>query len=223
MKNLSRHSLRKVSTSDFAYSEIKQQIVTGTLEPDEPIIEEHLATQLEISRTPLREALQRLEIEELVIRQLNGRLKVAPISIKEVKEIFTVRRKLEEIVVAQATEYATEHELSKLTNMTKMIERNFRESNLDEMLYYGSEFHTFIYDLSRNRTAVKVLYQLNDHIHRYRRMIPTQTIEKLAKSIEEHERILKCMMTKDANGAVQAMSEHIESSLQDVIASIDKK
>jgi len=223
VKNLSRHSLRKVSTSDFAYSEIKQQIVTGTLEPDEPIIEEHLATQLEISRTPLREALQRLEIEELVIRQLNGRLKVAPISIKEVKEIFTVRRKLEEIVVAQATEYATEHELSKLTNMTKMIERNFRESNLDEMLYYGSEFHTFIYDLSRNRTAVKVLYQLNDHIHRYRRMIPTQTIEKLAKSIEEHERILKCMMTKDANGAVQAMSEHIESSLQDVIASIDKK
>jgi len=221
VKNLSAHSLRKVSTSDFAYSEIKQQIVTGTLEPKEPIIEEHLATQLEISRTPLREALQRLEIEELVIRQPNGRLKVAPISIKEVKEIFTVRRKLEEIVVAQATEHATDRELSKLANMTEMIERNFHESNLDEMLFYGSEFHTFIYDLSGNRTAVKVLYQLNDHIHRYRRMIPAQTIEKLEKSIEEHERILNCMVARDANGAVQAMSEHIESSLQDVIASIE--
>lgn len=223
VRQLSQDGLRKVSTRDYAYAEIKQQIITGTLPPEEPIVEEQLSTQLDISRTPLREALQRLEIEELVIRQLNGRLKVAPISVQEVNEIFTVRRKLEELVVAQATERATERDLRKLTNITEMIEKNFREDNLEEILYYGGQFHSFIYDLSGNQTAVNILSQLNDHIHRYRRIIPTQAIGKLEKSLDEHRRILQCMMTKDVKGAVQAISEHIESSLQDAIASIDGK
>lgn len=223
MRNISAHSLQKVSTRDFAYSEIKQRIITGDLPPDEPIIEEQLATDLEISRTPLREALQRLEIEELVIRQQNGRLKVAPISIQEVKEIFTVRSKLEEIVVAQATEQATESDIRKLANITEMIEKNFHEQNLEEILYYGNQFHTFIYDLSKNSTAVKILFQLNDHIHRYRRLIPIQSIEKLEKSIDEHKKILFCIENNDVTGAVEAMSAHIFSSLQDAITSIEKE
>src|SRR5699024_9302330 len=135
-------SMQKVSARDFAYIEIKEQIIKGKLEPDTPIVEDHLATELEISRTPLREALHRLEVEELVERQNNGRLKVAPISKKEVEEIFTIRSKLEGIVVMQATENATEEDLFHLSTITRMIKESLKKGLQENVLYYGSEFHS---------------------------------------------------------------------------------
>src|SRR5699024_4894620 len=111
----------RLTAKEFAYTEIKKQIIEGKLEPDIAIIEETLATNLEISRTPLREALQRLEQEDLVIRQNNGRLKVAPLSIQEVKELFEVRAKLESIMVMQATENMTDKDANKLTMIVNMI------------------------------------------------------------------------------------------------------
>src|SRR5690625_4864974 len=171
---LTRHSdgLRKISTSDVCSSDLKASIITGELKPDEPIVEKQLAQVLEISRTPLREALHRLELEELVVRQMNGRLKVASISVQEVKEIFTVRGKLEGLVVANATENAMAKDIDHLKTIVEMIKKSFEEGKIEEILYYGSEFHLSIYELSKNKTAVNILYQLNDHIYRYRRMIP---------------------------------------------------
>src|SRR5699024_9954948 len=140
---LTRHSdgLRKISTSDYAYTNIKESIITGELKPDEPIVEKQLAQVLEISRIPLREALHRLELEELVVRQMNGRLKVASISVQEVKEIFTVRGKLEGLVVANATENAMPKDIDHLKTILEMIKKSIEEGKIEEILYYGSEFH----------------------------------------------------------------------------------
>src|SRR5699024_6379970 len=153
MRTHSYGAMRKVSARDFAYAEIKEQIIKGILEPDSSIVEDHLATDLEISRTPLREALHRLEVEELVVRQNNGRLKVAPISKKEVEEICTVRSKLEGIVVMQATENATEEDLFHLTNITRMIKESLKEGHRENVLVYGSEFHSYIYERSEEHTS----------------------------------------------------------------------
>lgn len=220
MRNQSKHHLRKVSTRDFAYTEIKKMIITGELAPDRPIVEDRLATQLEISRTPLREALQRLEIEELVVRQQNGRLKVAPISVQEVKEIFNVRSKLEEIVILQAIYHATEDDIRHLANLTLMIRETYRQKNIEDILYYGNKFHQYLYDLSQNKTVVNILSQLNDHISRYRRLIPIQRLTRFKDSVEEHEHILQCIKDKDKDGAVKAMQAHIMNSLEAAIESV---
>jgi len=212
--------LNKVSTRDFAYNEIKKKIITGEWAPDEPIVEERVASKLKISRTPLREALQRLEIEELVTRQMNGRLKVASISIQEVKEIFTVRSKLEGIIAIQATEHATERDILHLSTLTTMIKETFKQDHIEDILYYGGKFHSYLYDLSENKTVVKILNQLNDHIHRYRRLIPLRNIDRLEKSVKEHERILNCIAQKDKDGAALAMEAHIQNSLEAAINSI---
>src|SRR6478736_666407 len=99
---------RRLSTKDFVYFEIKKRIIESVLKPDQPINEESLAAEVQISRTPIREALQRLEIEELIIRQPNGRLKVAPITTQEVNELFNVRSLLEGLITREATIKATE-------------------------------------------------------------------------------------------------------------------
>ena len=93
--NLSSLGNSRLSTKDFVYFEIKKRIIEGVLKASQPINQESLASELEMSRTPIREALQRLENEELIIRQPNGRLKVSPISIQEVQETFNVRSLLE--------------------------------------------------------------------------------------------------------------------------------
>src|SRR5690625_193885 len=74
--SIDRHSIKHMSTADYAYQILKKNILTGKLAPEALIVEEQLASELDISRTPLREALQRLEIEELVVRRPNGRQKV---------------------------------------------------------------------------------------------------------------------------------------------------
>lgn len=211
--------VRAVSTRDFAYGEIKKQIVIGELAPEEPIVEEHLAKKLDISRTPLREALQRLEIEEFVVRQTNGRLKVAPISIQEVEEIFTIRSMLEGIVVEQATKNATEKDIRHLQHMTNIFEKTYKVGDLDEILYYGEQFHTYIYELSGNKTAIKMLYQLNDHVHRYRRFVPWKTMRQ-PNSITDHKQIVQQISQQDEIGAKKAMEDHIIQSLRVVIRAL---
>lgn len=215
-------ALRKVSARDFAYSEIKEDVIKGVLEPDSPIVENHLAKKLEISRTPLREALHRLEVEELVVRQNNGRLKVAPISQKEVEEIFTIRSKLEGIVVMQATENATEEDLFHLSNITRMIKESLKENRQENILFYGNEFHSYIYELSNNKTAVGILSQLNDHIHRYRQLIPAKNQDRLKNSYEEHQGILDFIAAGNPEAAKVAIQEHIEHSLAIVKLSIER-
>ncbi|MDY0410390.1 GntR family transcriptional regulator [Virgibacillus soli] len=216
---------KRVSTKDYAYLEIKNRIMKGELIPDESIVEERLSTELVISRTPLREALQRLEYEELVVRQHNGRLKVAPISIQEVKELFEVRKQLESIVVAQATDKITELDKRRLRNLVQVIKKSDdtdEEDILADILYYGGKFHTYIYELSANKTVNKILLQLNDRIFRYRRLIPFENKERLTQSAAEHKHILDLMEKGDKAGAVEAMVVHIENSLECAVNAIKR-
>ncbi|HLQ70838.1 MAG TPA: GntR family transcriptional regulator [Bacillota bacterium] len=210
----------RLTAKEFAYTEIKKQIIEGKLEPDIAIIEETLATNLEISRTPLREALQRLEQEDLVIRQNNGRLKVAPLSIQEVKELFEVRAKLESIMVMQATENMTDKDANKLTMIVNMIKETAKIGDVQDVLHYGTEFHGFIYALSRNKTVNKILSQLNDRIHRYQHLLPKNGIERFQSSHKEHQIILDYMKNGNKKSAQMAMESHIENSLDAVVHAI---
>lgn len=210
----------RFTAKEFAYTEIKKQIIEGMLEPDVAIIEETLANNLDISRTPLREALQRLEQEDLVTRQNNGRLKVAPLSIQEVKELFGVRAKLESIMVMQATENMTEKDAKKLTMIVNMIKETAKIGEVQDVLHYGTEFHGSIYALSQNKTVNKILIQLNDRIHRYQHLLPINDMEHFQSSYKEHQIVLDYMKSGDKKGAQVAMESHIENSLDAVVHAI---
>mgnify|MGYP000869254504 FL=1 len=213
---------RRLSTKDYAYYEIKQRIISGDLEPDQPVNEESLAQELEISRTPLREALQRLEIEELLIRLPNGRLRVAPISVKEVEEIFEIRSYLEGIVAKQATMNASEDDIQNLAQLTREIVLAAEESRREDVVYFGNRFHNYLYEISGNQTACKILSQLNDHISRYRRLGPIRDAGRSRKAAEEHQAIFDRIAARDPEGAEKAMYTHIRNSLSTAVKSIEK-
>ncbi|MFD1040578.1 GntR family transcriptional regulator [Virgibacillus byunsanensis] len=215
-----RAGLRGLTAKDYAYNEIKQGIIEGKLPPNLPVREEEISSKLKISRTPLRGAFERLEFEKMVVRQSNGRLKIAPISVQEVKEIFKVRSKLEEIAVFEATERASDEDIKNLYEIAESIRKTTQKGNIEEILHHGGEFHLYLYQLSGNRVVSNFLSQLNDHIHRYRRLVPKQSLNRIMEEGEEHLEIVDCIAKRDAKGAELAMKKHIENSLKSAVTAI---
>ncbi|UOE56197.1 GntR family transcriptional regulator [Bacillus sp. CMF12] len=211
---ISEKKIARISAKDIAYSELKKRIINCSFKPGQPIIEDELASELEISRTPLREALQRLELEELVVRQPNGRLKVAPVSKQEVKELFLVRSMLEGVVVVEAIENITEKEIRHLSYLVKMLKETSREGNYEDVNHFGSQFHISLYDLCDNKTVVKILYQLNDRITRYRRLAHFVDTKKTS---DEHEVILEYIIKKDKVNAELTIKNHVLDSLEQAL------
>ncbi|MFD1778939.1 GntR family transcriptional regulator [Fredinandcohnia salidurans] len=217
--HLSNPKITRVSAKDIAYTEIKERIIKCSFQPGEPIVEDELANELEISRTPLREALQRLEIEELVERQPNGRLKVASISVQEVKELFLVRSLLEGIIVVEAIDNITENDIKHMSYLVYMIKENSRESNYEDVNHFGSQFHSALYNLSHNRTVIKILYQLNDKISRYRRLAHYVDTRKTS---DEHEIILDHIVQKDRHNAEITIKNHILDSMNQAVEAVKR-
>lgn len=211
---------RRLSTKDYVYFEIKKRIIEGILEPNQSINEESLASELNISRTPIREAMQRLEIEELITRLPNGRLKVAPISVQEVEELFNVRSLLEGLVAREATIKANEDDINKLRRLTEQIVKAYEENRREDVVFYGSEFHNYLYQIGGNRTANKILNQLKDHISRYRRIGPIKYYERSKKAAEEHQEMFEAIANRDPDLVERLMREHITNSMKAAVQSI---
>jgi len=217
----SETNLSRISAKDIAYEKVKGKIIECILEPGEPIVKGKLGKELEISRTPLREALQRLEIEELVVRNSNGTFSVAPTSAKEVKELFIMRSKLEGILINDAIDNLTEHDIEYLSYLTNMVKMTANMENYIDTENFGGKFHSAIYTISRNTTVVNIIYQLNDRINRYRRLAHSH-LENIRTSSKEHEYILEHMINRDKKAAELEIEDHIIKAMELAVKAIEK-
>lgn len=214
-------SLSRISAKDIAYEKIKEQIIKCTLAPGQQIINGKLGDELEISRTPLREALQRLEVEELVVRNSNGTFSVASISVKEVKELFIMRSKLEGILIRDAIDNLLDEHIEYLSYLTKMVKMTSRLENYIDTENFGGKFHQAIYSISENTTVVNIILQLNDRINRYRRLAHNHYVE-IKTSSEEHEVILSHMINGDKDKAEKEIETHILGAMDVATKAIEK-
>lgn len=208
-------------SKDYAYLELKQKIICGDFEPDQIVREENLAALLEISRTPLREAIQRLEIEEFLIRQRNGRLKVASVTKQEVKEIFQIRSMLEGFIAREAAINAKEEDIQHLTAMLEKLRQSFKLGHRQDFVSYGFEFHDYLSEMSGLKTFEKILNILKDHALRYCRFV-SKYGDWDVKADEEHNLILQKIAEKNPDAAEKAMQVHILRSLSTSIQRIEE-
>lgn len=208
-------------SKDYAYLELKQKIICGDLKPDQIVREEQLAALLEISRTPLREAIQRLEIEEFLNRQPNGRMKVASITKQEAKEIFQIRSMLEGFIAREAAINAKEEDIENLSAMLEKLKTSFKRGERQDFVSYGFEFHDYLSEMSGLQTFEKILNILKDHALRYCRFVSTYG-DWDVKADEEHSLILQKIAEKNPAGAEKAMQDHILSSLATAIQRIEE-
>lgn len=199
-------------SKDNVYYELKQKIIDSELKPNQAVNEENLAALLGVSRTPLREAIQRLENEDFLVRQPNGRLKVASITVKEVEEVFLVRSMLEGYIAKNAAKNATDKDIQKLTVILENIKQSFQLGDNQNFVSYGFEFHDYLSEMSELTVFEKVLNQLRDHALRYCRFVSLHG-DWTRQADEEHGLILQMIADRNEDGAEKAMRDHIISSL----------
>ena len=196
-----------LTKAEHAYQAIRELILRGELEPGATIEQESLAAALGVSTTPLREALRRLESEQLVVFRAHRDTIVAPVSIEALHEVYTVRVNMEPLGAALASSAATPEELSELEALIRAAEA------ADEPLGQirrNQAVHRAIYRASHNDTLIRILDSLNDVFDLYRVLVFRQGVSNTEVSQKQHTEILGAIRRGNADLASSLMREHIE-------------
>ncbi|MEC1259121.1 GntR family transcriptional regulator [Bacillus swezeyi] len=219
----SSNPVKRQSASDYAYNELRSKIIELEYPPSEQLAEDSLAKDLEISRTPLRQALYRLELEGLVNKQPNGRLRVCPISPDEAKEVFKVREALEGLLTAEAAQLMTTERLHQLEDRIELMKMAAAKDRKADTVKYGSEFHSILHAISTNATAKRFLEQLESRIERYRRISGYKNPHyKPSVSLHEHLDIFDAVKERNSSLAEAAMRSHIRRSLRSIEETLER-
>ena len=195
---------------DVVFQTLEQAILMGDLQPGERLMEIHLAERLGVSRTPIREAIRKLEQEGLVVNIPRRGAHVAEITKKDLSDVLEVRSALEELAVELACERITEEELSELKEACLRFIRAIEHSDLEQSVRQDIAFHDVIYKASHNERLIQMATNLRMQMYRYR-------IEYLKDSeahpvlIREHRTLIDCIERKDVEGAKKVMRSHIEN------------
>jgi DNA-binding GntR family transcriptional regulator len=187
------------------YEQIKEAILDGTLEPGNPLVESQIAEWCGVSRTPVREALTRLEQDGLVQRGDRG-LVVRDRSPEEILDIYETRIVLEVTAARTAAERHTSFDRVRLEKLLRAAEKASPD-NPGEMARRNREFHQGIWKASHNESLVDLLTRLNLHLGRY----PATTLAypgRWEKGLKEHQCLVDAILSGDADRAVEVAREH---------------
>jgi DNA-binding GntR family transcriptional regulator len=200
------------SLSDMAYEAIRESLLEIDFSklPDEGRLDEReLAARLGVSRTPLREAINRLEVEGFVRIVPRKGVYIVKKSKDEIREILIVRAALESMAARLATQYITDQELLQ----AKKLFAAFQPANVEKMIAKYADanvkFHELVLKASRCRKLIEMASNLYDHI-RFIRMRTMSLRERPGQSLEEHLAIVAALEKRDSNQAGDRMREHIE-------------
>lgn len=203
------------SLRDSVYNSLKKAIMTGVLLPDERLMEIPIANQLGVSRTPVREAIQRLEKELLVISSPRCGAKVAGITYKAVKDALDVRIGVETMVVRFAAENITVDQLEELKSINNEIRQTLDEGNVVKISDLDNLLHRKIVEATGNNVLKDIMRMLEEHVLRYRYEY-IKSIKGSSRIVEEHDLIIEALENKDVEAASKYMMEHISRQQEEI-------
>ena len=208
------------SHKETAYETIRDKIINGQLKPGQSITEEWLSKALNMSRTPVREALIRLQADDLVRIINNKGAMVAEITPRDIAEIFQLRVLVEPYAANICTEFIDNGELEKLKFNLKILQQSeLSQTALEEMgtsLYEVHDLHSLIIQSAGNRRLIKLLNTLQSQILwtlNLERRIPG----RIERSLKEHLNIIEALLDGDGDRAEKCMREHLESNMADLL------
>lgn len=182
--------LQPVAIRDITYEALKKAILTHKLPPGQRLVEEQLTRQLNISRTPLREALQALEREGFVVRLPAGGVQVAPLSTTEIQDLYTIRSELEGLAALAAVALGNTACLAEAEVANEQMLSQWKKGRFDDAFESGLAFHKALYAASGNVKLVEILAHLSEQIARYRYF---SVVYRMHEAHAEHAAILQAI------------------------------
>ena len=204
---------------EIAYEVLKKAIITGEIPAGERIVETDYADRLHISRTPLREALRKLERDGLVEYVMRRGVIVHAFTTEDVEQIYTIRNCLELLTLPDIIEKATPEDIAHLQEMLAKMDELNEKNDVEALSPVARDFHTAITAISGKNRILRVIEGQDEYIRRFSAMAIKQE-DRRNEANEEHHRLVDLIEQKDLPAFEALMKQHIERSKECCLAAL---
>ena len=201
------NSLSKLTLNEQVYRTLVEFITNGSIPPGTELKEQHLARQMNVSATPVREAIRRLASEGFVETVPYRGSVVRMLNQKEIAEAYVCREALERLAIAEAISHLQDQDIK---NLNELVDSYQLMDDPTDIYESSQKFDDYIYDLSRNQTLHNLLGMLKGTISRDKKYSSANT-ERRVEIYNEHKEIIKAMEERDVEKAKEAVSRHIRN------------
>ncbi|MGQ9857547.1 MAG: GntR family transcriptional regulator [Thermodesulfobacteriota bacterium] len=203
------------------YEGLRRGILRGEIPPGQRLVEEPLAAALGASRTPVREALQRLWQENLVEKLRYGGYEVKRITVKEIEEIFGIRSVLESYAAVLATRRMDRGLMGELQEIIEKSRQILDKGDVEEFIALNTEFHDKLYRASGSERLYRMIHDLRDHFYRFRRVILSRgSMPRI--SLRDHELMMEAMAKGEERRVETLVRRHILRGMKVVLREIKR-
>lgn len=211
-------AIKGASLADTVFLRLEEDILSGRLKTGDILTELRLSEELKVSRTPIREALRRLEQEKLIRESGKGSV-IIGVGIEDLKDIYEIRSRIEGLAAYRCARLATDEQLAQLAEIADLQEFYTLKENPDSMSLTDTEFHKKIYELCGSDILSAMLSELHKKVGRYRRLSFSNS-GRAAVAEEEHRAILEAMRKRDCELAERLSVEHILNAEKSILESL---
>lgn len=207
---------------DIAYEQLKHAIITGEIPAGSRIVETVYAEQLHISRTPLREALRKLERDGLVEYVLHRGVVVRAFTINDIDEIFTIRNAMMMLILPSIVENVNGEALSALRNILKEMDIAQEKADADALAIQNRSFHRTLEHLSDKIRILRVIESQEEYIIRFS-SLTIASIVRRSNAHQEHHQMVDLLEKRDLEGLKILMHHHLEESKETCLQAVAER
>ena len=206
---------------DVVFNTLRQAILRGELKPGERLMEIQLANKLGVSRTPIREAIRKLELEGLVLMIPRKGAEVAEITEKNMRDVLEVRKALEELAVQLACDKITKEEIEEMKKAAEEFRMILKNKDITEIAEADVRFHDIIYMATDNQKLILLLNNLREQMYRYR-VEYLKDVESRKTLVEEHYAVYRALKARNQQQAVKDICIHIVNQQNAILRSLEQ-
>lgn len=206
---------------EVVYESIRNTLIEGKIPAGERFIEKEYSQRLNISRTPVREALKQLECEHLIEYIPRVGVVVKRITKDDVIEIYKIRQSLEILVAECVMENISIDEIHEISNLLDLTEKANKEGDIEKVIELFSEFNSLIYKASKMKRLPIMISNLNTYLQRFRN-ISILDNKRRETALLEHRTILKSIVSKDRDLMSNTIRKHLDDSIEVVVKEINE-
>ncbi len=221
IKDLKMNVNEYLPLRDVVFNTLREAILKGDLEPGERLMEIALANRLGVSRTPIREAIRKLELEGLVVMIPRRGAQVASITKKDLQDVLEVRSSLEVLATELACERINAEQLDALKGALNRFEEVLGSGDVSVIARADVDFHDVIFSSTGNARLVQILNNLREQMYRYR-LEYLKDFSSHARLLEEHRQLMEAIAARDQKNAAMIIKAHIENQEISVIRNLSK-
>jgi DNA-binding GntR family transcriptional regulator len=209
------NATRAASQAERVYTELRERLLRGDLPVGRRLVEQQLAAEFQTSRTPVREALRRLEGDGHIVRDPGGGVCPSPPNVKSMRELYEVRVAIEELVARRAASAGDRGRIEAIDQDWRALLAAWQDERAlprgPDFVHADERFHRQLAAASGNDVAETLLGDLNDRI-RFLRIYDFTTDDRIGATITEHLEILACVLARDPDAAAAFMRAHVQRS-----------